>query len=332
VAEKWGLPDLTSSIGLTVVEMTHAAIAGKVRAMYIMGENPMLSDPNITHVEEALRSLDFLMVQDIFLSETAELAHLILPAAASLEKDGTFTNTERRVQLIQPVLPAPGESRNDWEIVADIAQGLSQRWQPERNQAVNWEFANTAAVMDELATVTPIYGGMDFQRLVGDGLVWPCPDKNHPGTPILHQGQFSRGLGLFKAVEPKIQAEETDEEYPMILTTGRILYHYHTGTMTRRSEGLDWREPRGYAELNEADAIANDVRDGGWVIIESRRGQVRAQARVGDRVPAGTVFLAFHWKEAPANLLTHDFALDPVAKIPEFKVSAVRIQKSGRGR
>jgi formate dehydrogenase alpha subunit len=332
VAEKWGLPDLTSSTGLTVVEMTHAAIAGQVRAMYIMGENPMLSDPNITHVEEALRSLDFLVVQDIFLSETAELAHLILPAASSMEKDGTFTNTERRVQLLQPVLPAPGQSRNDWEIVADIAKGLSQRWQSERNQAVNWEFANTAAVMDELATVTPIYGGMDFQRLVGDGLVWPCPDKNHPGTPILHQGQFSRGLGLFKAIEPKIQAEETDEEYPMILTTGRILYHYHTGTMTRRSEGLDWREPRGYAELNEADAIANDVRDGGWVIIESRRGQVRAQARVGDRVPAGTVFLAFHWKEAPANLLTHDFALDPVAKIPEFKVSAVRIQKSGRGR
>ena len=332
MAEKWGLPDLSANPGLTVVELMHAAEAGKVRAMYIMGENPMLSDPDLTHVEMALRSLDFLVVQDIFLSETAELAHLILPAASSLEKDGTFTNTERRVQLVRPVLPAPGEARYDWHIVADIARALSERWQPERNQAVNWHFDNTAAVMDELATVAPIYGGIDFQRLEGDGLIWPCPDKQHPGTPILHQGQFSRGLGKFTAVQAQTQAEETDEEYPLILTTGRILYHFHTGTMTRRSEGLDWREPRGYAEINEVDAEAANIRDGGWVVINSRRGQVRAQARVGDRVPAGTIFLAFHWKEAPANLLTHDFALDPVAKIPEFKVCAVSIESSGRGR
>jgi formate dehydrogenase (NADP+) alpha subunit len=332
LAEKWGLPDLSDVPGLTVVELMHAAEAGKVRAMYIMGENPMLSDPNITHVEEALRLLDFLVVQDIFISETAELAHLILPAASSMEKDGTFTNTERRVQLIQPVLPAPGEARSDWQIVAEIGQQISQRWRPERNQAVNWQFDSSAAVMEELARVTPIYGGMDYRRLTGDGLIWPCPDRQHPGTPILHTQQFSRGLGLFHAVQAQTQAEETDEEFPLILTTGRILYHYHTGTMTRRSEPLDWREPRGYAEINEADAISANIRDGGWVVIKSRRGQVRVQARVGERVTTGTVFLAFHWKEAPANMLTHDFALDPVAKIPEFKVCAVSIESSGRGR
>jgi predicted molibdopterin-dependent oxidoreductase YjgC len=195
LAEKWGLPDLSDVPGLTVVELMHAAHEGQVRGMYVMGENPMLSDPDITHVEAALRSLDFLVVQDIFISETAELAHVILPAAASLEKDGTFTNTERRVQLIQPVLPAPGEARGDWQIVAEIGRQISQRWRPERNEAVNWQFDSTADVMAELAAVTPIYGGMDYQRLVGDGLIWPCPDKHHPGTPILHTKQFSRGAG-----------------------------------------------------------------------------------------------------------------------------------------
>jgi predicted molibdopterin-dependent oxidoreductase YjgC len=292
----------------------------------------MLSDPDITHVEAALRALDFLVVQDIFISETAELAHVILPAAASLEKDGSFTNTERRVQLIQPVLPAPGKARGDWQIVAEIGRKISQRWRPERNGAVNWEFGSTAEVMAELAAVTPIYGGITYPRLTGDGLIWPCPDKDHPGTPILHTKQFSRGAGLFHAVQAQTQAEETDEEYPLILTTGRILYHYHTGTMTRRSEPLDWRESRGYVEVNEADAIAANIRDGGWAVVKSRRGQVRVQARVGERVPPGTIFLAFHWKEAPANMLTHDFALDPVAKIPEFKVCAVSIEGSGRGR
>jgi formate dehydrogenase major subunit/formate dehydrogenase alpha subunit len=184
--------------------------------------------------------------------------------------------------------------------------------------------------MDELATVTPSYGGMRHHRLMGDGLVWPCPSEDHQGTPILHAGTFARGLGKLHPVKSKLPAEQPDEDFPLILTTGRILYHYHTGTVTRRSERLSWRESRGYAEINERDAEAAGIRDSGMAVIRSRRGQVRVQARVGQRVPPGLVFLSFHWKEAPANLLTQDFALDPKAKIPEYKVCAVRLESPKR--
>jgi predicted molibdopterin-dependent oxidoreductase YjgC len=325
VAQAWGMADLPAKPGLTVVEMMKAVLDGKVSAMYIMGENPMLSDPNLTHVEEALRALKFLVVQDIFLSESAQLAHVVLPAAASLEKDGTFTNTERRVQLIHPVVAAPGEARADWQITADLAERLEQRL-GRTPGVVRWRFASTAEIMEEMAQATPIYGGMRHERLNGAGLTWPCPTLDHPGTPILHTARFTRGLGKFHVVHAQEPAEQTDAEYPMILSTGRILYHYHTGTMSRRSQGLDWREPRGYAEVNPADAEALNLRDGGPMVIRSRRGQVRTQARISNRVQPGVVFLSFHWKESPANLLTHDFALDPYAKIPEFKVSAVRVE------
>ena len=335
VAQAWGCTDLPATPGLTVVEMMHAAVAGKVRAMYIMGENPMLSDPNITHVEAALRALDFLVVQDIFLSDTAQLAHVVLPAASSLEKDGTFTNTERRVQLLAPVLSPPGEAHPDWHILcalgAQLDARLDQRRRTKDGNASGWEYPSTAAIMDEVACVTPIYGGMRHARLAGSGLVWPCPAADHPGTPILHTETFTRGRGAFHAVAAQLPAEQPDAAFPLILTTGRILYHYHTGTMTRRSEGLTWRESRGYAEINVQDAAAAGIRDGGPVLITSRRGQVRTQARVGQRVPPGTVFLSFHWKEAPANLLTQDFALDPLAKIPEYKVCAVRLERPRSG-
>jgi formate dehydrogenase alpha subunit len=334
VAQAWGLTDLPGAPGLTVVEMMHAAEAGKVRAMYVMGENPMLSDPNLDHVESALHKLDFLVVQDIFLSETAKLAHVVLPAASWLEKDGTKTNTERRVQLMAPVLPAPGLARPDWEIVCDLARRLERKLGAARStqdegspEAVNsrWSFTSTAVIADELARVTPSYRGIRHARLQGEGLIWPCPDLDHPGTPILHTKTFTRGLGKFHVVQAHAPAEQPDEEYPLILSTGRILYHYHTGTMTRRSEPLAWREPRGYAEVNEKDAAAAGIRDGGQMIIRSRRGEVRTQARLSQRVAPGVVFLSFHWKEAPANRLTQDFALDPLAKIPEYKVCAVRI-------
>ena len=324
VAQTWGLDDLPPIPGLTIVEMMQAATAGNVRAMFIMGENPMLSDPNLSHVEEALRALDFLAVQDIFLSETAQLAHVVLPAASSLEKDGTFTNTERRVQLLEPVLPPPGQAQPDWQILCALGQKLDEKLGRERQGY--WDYSSTAAIMAELATVTPIYGGVRHHRLVGSGLIWPCPTEEHPGTPILHTEKFSRGLGKFHAVAAQLPAELPDEEYPLILTTGRILYHYHTGTMTRRSEGLNWRESRGYAEVNEQDAQAIGLRDGSAVTIHSRRGQVRTQARLSQRVAPGVIFLSFHWKEAPANMLTQDFALDPVAKIPEYKVCAVRLE------
>lgn len=331
VAQTWGLDDLPSRAGLTVVEMMHAAAEGKVRAMYVMGENPLMSDPDLQHVEKALRNLDFLVVQDIFFNETAQLAHVILPAAASLEKDGTMTNTERRVQLLRPVVQPPGEARPDWAILARIGTRMDRRRGLER-EVEFWEFGSTADVMDEIATVTPIYRGVRHHRLRQAGLTWPVPDARHPGTPTLHVGTFSRGKGQMLPVTAQMPAEQPDAEYPLILSTGRTLYHYHSGTMTRRSEGLAWREPRSYAEMSEEDATRLGARDGGPIVIVSRRGQVRTQARVGKRVPAGTVFLSFHWREAPANLLTHDFGLDPKAKIPEYKICAVRVEVPKRGR
>ena len=325
IAEAWGVEDLPGEVGLSIVEAMHAAAEGKVRVTYVMGENPMMSDPNTSHVELALRKLDLLVVQDIFPSETAFLAHVILPAAASLEKDGTFTNTERRVQHIKPVLQAGGDARPDWWITGEIASRLDKQLGIER-KSEQWRFPSTGAIFDEITTVTPIYAGMNHARLVGTGLQWPCPDAEHPGTPILHVGKFSRGLGKFNPVMAKDPAEQPDDEYPLILSTGRVLYHYHTGTMTRRSGPLDWVEPRGYVEIHPEDAAAIDVEDERAVIIESRRGRVRTRAKISENVPPGTIFLAFHWREAPANMLTQDFALDPIAKIPEYKVCAVRLE------
>ena len=325
IAKAWGVNDLPGEVGLTIVEAMHAASEGKVRAMYIMGENPMLSDPNTTHVEQALRNLDLLVVQDIFPNDTSALAHVILPAASSLEKDGTFTNTERRVQLIHPVLPIVGDARPDWQITGEIAARYDKKMGIERDSE-HWIFPSTKIIFNELATVTSIYAGMNHERLIDEGLQWPCPDSDHIGTPILHVGKFSRGLGKFNPVIANDPAELPDEEYPLILTTGRVLYHYHTGTMTRRSGPLAWVEPRGYVEINAEDASAVDVLDDQAVIIESRRGIVRTRAKISDSVPPGTIFLAFHWREAPANMLTQDFALDPVAKIPEYKVCAVRLE------
>ena len=325
IAKTWGVDELPGEVGLTIVEAMHAAVDGDVRAVYVMGENPMMSDPNTSHVEKALRNLDFLVVQDIFPSETALLAHLILPAAASLEKDGTFTNTERRVQLIQPIIEAPGDALPDWQITGGIAARYDREMGVERDKE-HWIFPSTQEIFQELTTVTPIYAGMKHERLVGEGLQWPCPEPDHSGTPILHKGKFSRGLGKFNPVLANDPAEQPDEEYPLILSTGRVLYHYHTGTMTRRSGPLAWAEPRGYVEIHPEDAAAVDVLDDRAVVINSRRGSVKTRAKITENVPQGTIFLAFHWREAPANMLTQDFALDPVAKIPEYKVCAVRLE------
>ncbi len=326
LAKAWKVENLPAAAGLTIVEATHAAMEGRVRAMYIMGENPMMSDPNTNHVEQAFRKLDLMVVQDIFPSETAFLAHVLLPAASSLEKEGTFTNSERRVQRIREVISPPGEARPDWQITAAIAELVASKLGIE-NAAKRWKFADAEAIFEELADSTPIYAGMTYDRLQDDGLQWPCPKPDHPGTPILHVGKFSRGKGKFNPVEARDPVEQTDEEYPLTLTTGRILYHYHSGTMTRRSAPLHWREPGAYAEINTEDAVALGLEDGSPVEIHSRRGIVRTTTMITDNVPPGTVFLAFHWREAPANRLTQDHTLDPVAKIPEYKVSAVRLQK-----
>jgi formate dehydrogenase alpha subunit len=314
--QDWRVP-LSSRNGLTVVEMMHAAAAGTVRALYIMGENPMLSDPNANHVKEALETVEFLVVQDIFLSETAALADVVLPSASFAEKDGTFTNTERRVQRVRKAVAPPGEARQDWTIVCELGSRIGY---PMR-------YASPAEILDEIAALTPIYGGIGFDRLEGPGLQWPCPDRQHPGTPILHRSQFTRGKGRFHPTPFREAAELPDEAYPYLLTTGRYLYHFHTGTLTRRVAGLEHLAPPAPVEIHPDDGAREGIADGDAVEVESRRGRVTARAVLTERSPRGTVFMAFHYREAAANALTID-ALDPVAKIPELKVCAVRVRKA----
>jgi predicted molibdopterin-dependent oxidoreductase YjgC len=260
--------------------------------------------------------VDFLVVQDIFLSETAEFADVVLPAASFAEKSGTFTNTERRVQLLHEVIPAPGTARRDWEIISEVSSRLGYPM----------SYESEAEIMDEIAEVSPIYGGMSHERIKVFGLQWPCPDKDHPGTPFLHKDAFARGKGLFHGVEFREPAELPDEEFPIVLTTGRILYHFHTGTMTRRVEGLDEVRPDGFVEIHPEDAGTLGITHGEMVEVSSRRGKVTAKAIITPRSRPGAVFMSFHFKEAAANILTND-ALDPVAKIPEFKVCAVNVKK-----
>ena len=314
--EAWGAK-LSPNIGLTVVEMMNAAADGTMKAIYIMGENPMMSDPDLNHVREGLEKLDLLVVQDIFLSETAQLADVVLPATSFAEKDGTFTNTERRIQRVRKAVDAPGQSRVDWEIVSDVARRMGYD--------MNWPDAS--AIMDEIASVAPIYGGIAYDRVDDVGLQWPCLDRDHPGTKFLHAGEFKRGLGKFHPLEFVESKELPDGEYPFILTTGRMLQHFHTGTMTRRSEPLDQLVPHGTIEINPTDAEQLGISEGDDVQVTSRRGQVVTKARVIERPRLGTVFMAFHFNEAPANMLTNA-ALDPIAKIPELKICAVQLEKA----
>jgi formate dehydrogenase alpha subunit len=317
-AAGWGIPldHLNPKPGLTVTEIMNGALSGRIRGLFILGENPMLSDPNLHHVEQALQALDLLVVQDIFPNETARMADVVLPGVSFAEKFGTFTNTERRVQLVRAALAAPGQARQDWSILQDLAGRLG----------VTWNYGGPSAIFDEMRTLTPSYAGMDYARLEGAGLQWPCPTSDHPGTPILHTQRFTRGLGLFSPVEYRPPAEATDETYPLLLSTGRILFHWHGGTLSRRSSGLDWLAPEAEVEIHPDDAAALEIHDGEMVEVRSRRGAVRARAKVTPRSPRGSVFMTFHYAEAAANLLTID-AVDPVAKIPEYKVAAVRLER-----
>jgi len=276
----------------------------------------MMSDPDLTHVEEALRELDLLIVQDIFLTETAQLADVVLPAAGFAEKDGTFTNTERRVQRVRQALEPPGAARVDWQITCDLARRLGY----------DMSYPGVAAIQDEIAALVPQFGGITYDRLEEGGLQWPCPNRDHPGTPILHTVRFPRGLGKFHPVEFISPRELPDEEYPFVLSTGRILQHFHTGTMTRRSQVLDLLVPVGVIEIHPEDAERLGLGEGQLVRVSSRRGQIEIGARLTERVMPGSVFLAFHYREAPVNALTIA-ALDPVAKIPELKVCAVQVTK-----
>jgi formate dehydrogenase alpha subunit len=310
--------ELSDNPGLTVTQMLPAALEGKIKAMYIMGENPVLSDADVTHVVEALENLEFLVVQDIFLTETAKLAHVVLPASSYAERDGTYTNTERRVQLTRPVVPPPGQARRDREIVCEVATAIGYPM----------AYASTAEVNDEMRELTPSYAGISHARLeAGAQLHWPCLSEDHPGTPILHRENFARGLGQFHPVEYQPAAEETDPSFPIVLTTGRMLEHYHTGTMTRRSKGLNGLVPGPFVEVNGADAKKIRVKDGDRVKVTSRRGSIVLPARVGSKVDAGVLFIPFHFWEAAANVLTNP-ASDPTAGIPEFKVCAARLERA----
>ena len=312
--------DLNPTPGLTLTEMFDAAYEGKIKAAYVMGENPILSDADANHTEKALKNLEFLVVQDLFLTETARLADVVLPAVSFAEKDGTFTNTERRIQRVRKAIEPVGDSKPDWWIICELARKMCDK---------DFDFENPTEVMEEIARLTPSYGGVTYERLEKCGLQWPCPTKDHPGTPILHVGRFVCGLGKFIPLQYKAPAELPDKEFPLVLTTGRNLYHYHTGTMTRKVAGLNTIEPEGVIEINPADASPLKIKDGDRVKVISRRGEVAAKTKITEKSPPKVVFMTFHFAESAANLLTNA-ALDPVAKIPEFKVCAVRVERVRR--
>ncbi|MCF8042930.1 MAG: formate dehydrogenase subunit alpha [Desulfarculaceae bacterium] len=316
-AKAWGA-ELSPKAGLKIPDMLSGLNDGSVKALIVVGENPMMSDPDQHHVEQALKKTELLVVQDIFDHQTAQLAHVVLPGASYAEKDGTFSNTERRIQRLHKAVEPVGDSKADWE----ITQEISNRFGYPMN------YASPSEIMDEIATVTPQYAGISFERLEGEGLLWPCPTQDHPGTKFLHAGgKFARGKGLFHAIEWRAPAEVVDEEYPLWLTTGRAHVHYHTGTMTRNSPSLHALMPEGFAEINPVEAERLGVSEGEMLQLTTRRGTIQAKAMITDRVRPGMVFVPFHFMEACANVLTNP-ALDPVCKIPEFKVCAVKLDKA----
>lgn len=315
-AKAWDVAELPDKVGMTVTEMIPSA--GKdIKALYILGENPMLSDADVDHVKKRLEALDFLVVQDIFLTETAKLADVVLPSACFAEKDGTFTNTERKVLRVRKAVDAPGQAVEDYRIICAIATQMGY----------DMAYDTASAIMKEINAVTPSYGGISYQRIEKEGLTWPCPTAEHAGTPVLHRTGFVRGKGVFFPIEYQPPAEVPDSEYPFVLTTGRVHAHYHTGTMTRKGGALNRLYPEALAEINVADASAMNLADGEYVNIVSRRGSVRVKALVSDSTDRGVAFVPFHFYEVAVNKLTNS-ALDPVSKIPELKVCAVRIEKA----
>jgi formate dehydrogenase alpha subunit len=314
--DAWGTY-LPREIGLTLIEMFEAAHKKEIKAIYLIGENPILSDPDARHVKESLETLDFFVVQDIFMSETAQLADVVLPSASFAESDGTFTNTDRRVQRVRKAVEPIGKSKPDWQIICQIAQKMGGK---------GFDFQDPSQIMDEMSTLTPSYGGISFERLENGGIQWPCPDNKHPGTPILHAEKFTRGKGKFIPLEYRPPAELPDDDYPLLLTTERSRYHFHTGTMTRKVSGLDALVSEGMMEINPKDAAALGISDGEIVKVISRRGDIIAKAKVTEVSPVKVVTMNFHFAESPTNQLTNP-ALDPVAKIPEFKVCAVKVEK-----
>ena len=312
----WGVP-LSGEVGITIPDMMDGLIDGSVKGMYIFGENSVESDPNIHHVRKALTSAEFLVVQDIFLTKTAELAHVVLPGAAWSEVEGTYTNTERKVQRIRKAVEPPDGARPNWMILSELGRRLGLK---------NNEYASEREIFDEMASLTPSFSGITYDRIDKMDIQWPCPSPDHPGTQYLHKDQFARGKGLFHAIHYRPSEEMPDEEYPFILTTGRRYAHYHTRTMTGRCHSLHREFPGPMAQMHFSDAERLGVADGGSVEVTSRRGKVVTPVSVGDIVPEGSIFMDFHFEEANPNWLLGTY-LDPVSKTPDYKVCAVKLEK-----
>ncbi|MGL0951888.1 formate dehydrogenase subunit alpha [Vibrio vulnificus] len=312
---EWDAPNLSAEPGLTLTEIIDGACRRDVRALYVMGENPVLSDPNQAHVIEGLEALDFLVVQDIFLTETAQYADVVLPSCSFAEKSGHFTNTERRVQRIYPAVNPPGEAKEDWRIIQEIANAMGS----------DWHYRSVADITNEITRVTPQYAGLKWDNITREGVQWPSNKNNPAGTRIMHQTQFTRGKGQMEAIPFRYAAELPDEEYPLVLTTGRVLEQFHTGTMTRKTQGLNnLAGPRAMISVQDAEALG--IGNGDMLKVSTRRGEIEIAAFVTKRMQAGVVFIPFHFVESPVNRLTTT-ATDPHAKIPEFKVAAVRVEK-----
>ena len=321
------------NVGMTVTEMMPGIPSGKIKALYIMGEDPVSSDPDSAHIRHCLDELDFLVLQDIFPTGTSAFADVLLPGVSFAEKEGTYTNTERRVQMGRQAIPAQGEGRPDWQITAAIAQRILAAGgrQIQEAPASAWDYPNSSAILDEIRTLTPSYAGINYQRLAnGERLQWPVPNLEHPGTPILHTRGFARGKGRFMPIDHIPSPELPNDEYPMILSTGRVLYHWHGGEMTRRASGLLAVYGNALVEVNPQDAerlgLPGGQASSGSVRVTSRRGAIEAEAWVTERVPPGMVYANFHFPEASANELTIA-ELDPVSKIPSYKVCAVRVER-----
>jgi formate dehydrogenase major subunit len=317
VSQAWGL-EVSATPGMKKPEVVEAALAGRVRAMWIMGDNTVVSDTDSLRTIAALKALDFLVVQDIFMTETARLAHVVLPAAASFaEVDGIFTNSDRHVQRVRKAVEPPGQAWADWKIFAEAAKKMGH----------DWGYESAEAIWTEAAAIAPTLRGISYRRLETEQLAWPCPDATHPGTEFMHEGTFKRGRGLFMNVKYQPIADPTDAEFPLILTTGRRLSTYHTGTQTRRARHFDRIQAHEEIEVNPDDAVALGLTDGAQVEIASRRGTVRAQLKVTDRSPRGTVFMTFHFPDETFTNLLSSTAVDPLTLTPEFKACAVRVSR-----
>jgi len=320
----WGV-SLNSSPGLTATEMVTNAHRGEVLGMFVMGENPIMSEPNQNHTREGLEHLDFLVCQDIFINETGEMADVILPATSFAEKDGTFTNTDRRVQRCRAAVTPVGNSRPDWEIISDLGRRIEQRL--EYHMSAGFDYDSPSEIWEEMRQLTPEFWGIDYARLEREGGVhWPCPSFDHPGTPFLFADEFPRGKGKFWEVEYGTESEQPDEQYPYNLSTGRVLYHWSGSTMTGRSS-LELAYPEATCEVNPADASDLDLVTGDWVTVASRRGAIVLRVLVTNRSPRGTIFIPFHFAEAAANALTLD-RVDSRAKIPDYKNTAVSLKRT----